>query len=185
VTAYRFLSEEAKDRARDRAREGYRKNREKRIAQAKEWRDANADRVRELATKRRRADLEGYNAYQRDWRMRNPEAANASFRAWKKRNPEAVAAMARRHRARVRGAAGTVTAAEWRELLVEFDYRCAYCNIPSSSLEMDHMQPVSRGGDHLRENVVPACLPCNRRKGTRTALEFLSILTSPPLKGLT
>lgn len=173
-------TEASKQRDREMALQRYYRNREKRIAQAKEWREANRDRVRETDNRRRQADLPKYNERQRRWRSANPEKASAQFRTWRERNPDAVAAMARRRRARVRGAPGTVTAKEWQELLEEFDYRCAYCN-RDELLEMDHMMPISRGGHHTKENVVPACVPCNRSKGALTPLEFIGTRFRMPL----
>lgn len=38
---------------------------------------------------------------------------------------------------------------------------------------VDHMLPVSRGGEYNLENLVPACVSCNGFKGTRTAEEFI------------
>lgn len=64
----------------------------------------------------------------------------------------------------------TLTAAEWREILAEWHHRCAYCAVPFSAevkATQDHVVPVSKGGHHTRENVVPACKPCNSRKGAR------------------
>jgi 5-methylcytosine-specific restriction endonuclease McrA len=34
-------------------------------------------------------------------------------------------------------------------------------------LTMDHVVPLSKGGPHTKENVVPACRPCNARKKDR------------------
>jgi len=46
-------------------------------------------------------------------------------------------------------------------------YRCQYCGRSGKSgdLNIDHMIPRSRGGSSDWENVVVACIPCNRRKG--------------------
>ena len=47
---------------------------------------------------------------------------------------------------------------------------CLYCGreCPRCSLTRDHVQPVSRGGRDIWENVVSACFHCNSRKGNRT-----------------
>ncbi|WP_394764667.1 HNH endonuclease [Stenotrophomonas sp.] len=47
---------------------------------------------------------------------------------------------------------------------------CMYCGreCPRSSLTRDHVQPVSKGGRDIWENVVSACFHCNSRKGNRT-----------------
>ncbi len=47
---------------------------------------------------------------------------------------------------------------------------CLYCGreCPRASLTRDHVQPVSKGGRDIWENVVSACFHCNSRKGNRT-----------------
>ena len=51
---------------------------------------------------------------------------------------------------------------------------CAYCGIvlTRSTLTRDHVVPRARGGGG-GDNLVPACGPCNRAKGSRTLLQFL------------
>ncbi|WP_222110151.1 HNH endonuclease [Mesorhizobium amorphae] len=39
--------------------------------------------------------------------------------------------------------------------------------------EFDHFTPFSRGGDSSSENIVLACLPCNRAKGSALPSDFL------------
>ena len=48
-------------------------------------------------------------------------------------------------------------------------YRCQYCGVKGKKpeLNIDHMVPRSRGGRSTWDNVVVACLPCNRRKANR------------------
>lgn len=59
-----------------------------------------------------------------------------------------------------------LTAAEWQEVLEAHQHRCAYCGA-AGPLEIDHVVALSRGGLHTKSNVVPACKPCNSRKGAR------------------
>lgn len=49
-------------------------------------------------------------------------------------------------------------------------HRCQYCGreLPVAELTFDHVVPVSQGGRKDWENIVTACIPCNRRKGGRT-----------------
>ena len=61
---------------------------------------------------------------------------------------------------------------------------CAYCDSPividrtakrirflddrgRSFPELDHVEPLYWGGPHTADNLVPACLRCNRSKGPR------------------
>ena len=46
-------------------------------------------------------------------------------------------------------------------------YTCQYCGRQTKELTLDHIIPRRRGGEHTWENVVSACIPCNRRKGGR------------------
>ena len=48
---------------------------------------------------------------------------------------------------------------------------CQYCGKQTRSLTLDHIVPRSRGGPHVWENVVSACIPCNHRKAGATPRE--------------
>lgn len=50
-------------------------------------------------------------------------------------------------------------------------YTCQYCARKTKELTLDHVVPRRREGEHSWENVVSACIPCNRRKGGRTPEE--------------
>ena len=46
------------------------------------------------------------------------------------------------------------------------DYHtCQYCGRQVKELTLDHVIPRRRGGEHVWDNVVSACIPCNHRKG--------------------
>ena len=52
----------------------------------------------------------------------------------------------------------------WRRSLhMLTGHRCLYCGDASQSI--DHVKPLSRGGQSVTENCVPACLSCNGKKG--------------------
>ncbi|MFQ5958780.1 MAG: HNH endonuclease [Alphaproteobacteria bacterium] len=52
-------------------------------------------------------------------------------------------------------------------------FACQYCGtgFPTEELTFDHIVPRSRGGRATWENVVTACVRCNRSKGDRLASE--------------
>lgn len=77
-------------------------------------------------------------------------------------------------------AAATLTLDQWMQLVRLYRWRCAYCDLRptikyQSGLLMEHMVPLSRGGDHTSANVVPACLSCNSRKANLTPMEWLAV----------
>jgi len=62
-------------------------------------------------------------------------------------------------------------------------YTCQYCSQQARQLTLDHVIPRYRGGQHTWENVVSACVSCNRHKAGRTPKEAgmkLIRLPSPP-----
>ena len=56
--------------------------------------------------------------------------------------------------------------------------RCQYCGATAENI--DHVIPRSRGGEHVWENVVAACRPCNTRKEDRYVHEVGLILRRRP-----
>ena len=60
-----------------------------------------------------------------------------------------------------------------RNLYHYYGHRCCYCGrfFPSSELTLDHILPRSRGGKTDWLNVIPSCIPCNKRKGNRLPSE--------------
>ena len=47
---------------------------------------------------------------------------------------------------------------------------CAYCS--EAATHLDHVVPLSRGGDDVESNALPACAPCNLSKGAKTLAEW-------------
>jgi 5-methylcytosine-specific restriction endonuclease McrA len=66
----------------------------------------------------------------------------------------------------------SLTGAHWHAIIDAYEGRCAYC-AKRSALTMDHVIPVSKGGHHTLDNVVPACRPCNSSKSARDMEDWL------------
>lgn len=64
-----------------------------------------------------------------------------------------------------------VTRSRFRGRIFEaWGHRCAYCGDPAQSL--DHIVPKAKGGATVANNLAPACLACNRRKGHREVISW-------------
>ncbi len=61
-------------------------------------------------------------------------------------------------------------------------YTCQYCGKETRQLTLDHVIPRHQGGPHTWENVVSACVPCNRRKAGRTPQEAGMRLVCHPVQ---
>lgn len=66
---------------------------------------------------------------------------------------------------------------ENRQKVFERDgYKCHYCHkqLTRFSATLDHIQPVSEGGDNSYDNLMTACLHCNSQRGSRPVMDILS-----------
>lgn len=62
---------------------------------------------------------------------------------------------------------GHISRAEMIKRWKDFDNSCAYCGHKPADpleLEVEHVQPISKGGPHTLSNIVPACKACNTSK---------------------
>ena len=124
--------------------------------------------------------------YSRNYYKDNKEQTIANGREWRRRNPERANAIRNRHRDAKRGASIVdLTYEQWEEIKKAWNYRCAYCD-KKTKLTMDHLTPVSEGGNHTASNIVPACRSCNAKKGNKEILKpvqpiLLTIATPKPL----
>lgn len=67
---------------------------------------------------------------------------------------------------------------EFRQKIYEMDSgQCVYCGRYPEKPVIEHVIPVSRGGETTIENCITACRKCNSKKGEYTSLE-----TKMPLK---
>lgn len=48
-------------------------------------------------------------------------------------------------------------------------FTCQYCGrkSPEVVLSIDHIKPISKGGTNEKQNLITACLDCNKGKGTK------------------
>ena len=157
-------------------------DREYRNALQRARRRANPERTKRQAAESKRRNWHRYRGRQKEYRAQRAEhykqlwnawyAANkeheaARHRVYQRANPEVKRQSEKRRRAaRLSGCPALLTREGWQEILAAYSQRCAYCGA-SGQLQQDHVIPLSRGGTHVRENVVPACAPCNSHKGAQ------------------
>lgn len=119
-------------------------------------------------------------------RKKQVEKAKAYFQTEKgkdvlhkyEQSPKGKARVARRNYARRvthRPVVSTLTAAEWLSIQDTYKHKCVYCG-ERKPLTMDHIIPVSKGGNHVKENIVPACHSCNAKKYNKSVLLQLLVI---------
>jgi 5-methylcytosine-specific restriction endonuclease McrA len=105
-------------------------------------------------------------------RQKNPSQHQAEVRRWQERYPEKYRELSAKsrtnRRARKLGAPGKYTTKDVREIVGKQKGRCAGCGKRlGDKYEVDHIQPLSRGGSNDPSNLQALCTPCNRHKSFR------------------
>lgn len=66
-----------------------------------------------------------------------------------------------------------------RRIYARDGHRCVYCGKLAERLTLDHLISRSAGGTHATENLLTACMDCNRRRGNTPIAEYVA--TRPEL----
>lgn len=99
------------------------------------------------------------------------ERKRQNVNAWRKRNPEVIRASRQRHRTGEHILSGADLARKMRAQ----KGRCVYCREDIRDLyHVDHIMPLSLGGDNSPRNVQLLCPSCNCRKSNLHPVEFAS-----------
>ncbi len=134
--------------------ESYQRHQEKRRAQAKEKYAADPTSQLLAVHKYQSKDLDLKNFRSKDWRSRNPEK---------------VRQYRRERRARIAGNKSFFVSE--KEFIKLYSSPCFECG-DKGNIEIEHLIPVSRGGDNSIGNYIPLCISCNRSKHNKTWMEW-------------
>jgi 5-methylcytosine-specific restriction endonuclease McrA len=71
-----------------------------------------------------------------------------------------------------------------QHIFMRDEYQCQYClhTFSPRDLTLDHVMPVTRGGQKTWENLVCCCVGCNQKKGSKTPEEAGMNLMKVPRK---
>jgi 5-methylcytosine-specific restriction endonuclease McrA len=145
----------------------------RRNASDQRYREKNREKCREATKKSAAKKPELYKEKTLRWHKANPERVKAASQRYKRKNREKVYFWNNNRRARLMNAKGSLSFDQWETIIQMHDHRCVYCYQKLETPTQEHIVPLSSGGRHDENNVVPACLSCNSRKGSRSLLRFL------------
>jgi 5-methylcytosine-specific restriction endonuclease McrA len=133
------------------------------------------EEARALAAAWRAANPEKVSATHATWRAAHPEKVSARRAAYYAAHPEKACAKTAKRRARKAAA----TVGDPKDIAAVYAaakaprVRCVYCGkwVPKGERHVDHVHPLSKGGEHSGRNLVVACAMCNLKKGARLPQE--------------
>lgn len=157
----------------------FEKNREARLEYGRLYHAANRERRREYAKLYHQKHYAEKRlkllAQTKEYARSHPEIRHKIHVNYKRRHPESYRAQMRsahaRRKARMRGAdvSDIKVGALIRKWHLTPTFFCYYCGqkFSTSSLQVDHVLPVSKGGKHSVSNICKCCPQCNPSKGDR------------------
>ena len=111
------------------------------------------------------ADRAEYLRQYAQWRHHWKYAMSPAYRLYHR-------SKSKRRKAQERGSTALMLSPDqlWRRW-VQFSHACAYCGA-DGDLQVEHVIPISKGGEHHLGNIVPACQRCNFSKGKADAEQW-------------
>lgn len=78
---------------------------------------------------------------------------------------------------RERAKARKLKKTSWWQKKVSRDRACYYCqkSLDIHTATLDHVVPLSRGGESTKGNIVLSCKACNTEKKNQTAFEMITL----------
>lgn len=146
----------------------YRKNNRAKVRRASlNWYNNNKDHAQEKNREwRDRRDKEEFNAYMRDYKLRNRDRIRQINQTYYAKNREQIIAKILESDARRAASAGTYTQEQLRQRFAFWGNRCVGCGA-EDNLTIDHTIPLSCGGTNWPANIRPLCRRCNGSKWKR------------------
>ena len=131
----------------------------------KKWVAKNPDRRKATTRKSQIKRRDKHASYMREYRKKKPEMR----KEWAIKNPEKQAAIYITRRSRKRSLRNW--AITTKEIIAIRKLNCIYCGA-KEHIQVDHIVPLARGGQHRIGNLAPACRECNLSKKDKFVMEW-------------
>lgn len=165
------LSSQCKKCASERSKEWRLKNKDKHRQYSKEWQKLNPEKRKKQCRKYTQKHREKLCEKRRERYQRNKDKERENSKKWqlanlqKFRHAQNLCKTRRRHQ--MKKSDDKITFDQWENIKTLAGNRCHYCKKEFKKLTMDHVIPLSRGGEHNPSNIVPACQSCNASKSNK------------------
>ena len=151
------------------SRKYYSANKEARKAYNKKWYENNPDKARAARENWRSNNYDKALQSSRNWRSGNLEKAKEATRNWSRKNLDKRSAYENIRRSRK--LSNGIYYISGKEIEKLYSSPCYYCG-SLSSITIDHVVPISKGGRHSIGNLVSCCKNCNSSKKDKLLIQW-------------
>lgn len=137
------------------------RDKEKARLSLQDWRRKNPDKVREQ--QKRSSKNRSSSGYYKKYYSENKETINSRRNQWLKETEKSTEYNHKR-RSLIKE---TVTKGDWSLVLEVYGSKCLYPDCIETSITIDHVVPLSRGGRNHISNLQPLCLSHNCSKQSK------------------
>lgn len=144
---------------------------------SKKWQENNPEKSIQSSQSWKARNKEKIKSYNQIYSKQNASKINELNRNWAKRNPEWCRANNAKRRALKSNAKTFAISA--KEIARLYQTPCFMCG-SNNQIELDHIIPLSRGGDHSIGNLLSLCKSCNASKHNSLWMEWRIRLSDCP-----
>lgn len=159
------LDPAVRENHRQKSKAYYHANKSRMAQNYKKWVVANPQKRKESNRKSQIKRRDKHAAYMRQYRIDKPEMR----REWAIKNPEKQRALYSERSSRKRASA--IYKVQSAELIALRTMPCIYCG-SRREIQIEHIIPLARGGEHKIGNLAPACRACNMSKKDKFVMEW-------------
>lgn len=163
------LNSSCKDCSAANSRKYYLANKDARKEYNKKWNKENPDKAKASRDNWRSNNYDKALASSRNWRSRNLDVAKQATKNWSRLNQDKRNAYENVRRAKM--LSNGVYIVSDKEITKLYTSPCTYCG-SLSDITIDHIVPISKGGNHSIGNLTSACKSCNSSKKDKLLIQW-------------
>ena len=142
----------------------------------KKYREANKERIAECNKKYRETHIEYDKKRKKEYYNKNKKHELERTRRWRQTPEGQINEANRRARRRIKeqSQGNGITKEQWIECMSFFEFKCAYSGktLSKETRSLDHIKPISKGGENEIWNLVPMYKIYNSSKRTQDLLTW-------------